>query len=74
MQSNIEPYSLAYYAAQAKGKPIAQLQYALRDIAATLQIYKEHSPSHPYAAKLWAEFDAITSEITRRARPRKVCR
>ena len=62
------PYTLAAYEAQAKGKPIAALEYAARDIAATLPIYRERDTRDPYVAKLLAEFDAVTVELARRRR------
>ena len=66
----VEPVyqSLAYYEARAKGKPVAELQGALRDIAATLPIYRERDTRDPYVAKLLAEMDSITSELLRRKR------
>jgi len=63
------PYqSLAYYEALAKGKPIAELNHALTDIVATLPIYRERDTRDPYVAKLLAEFDALTVELSRRRR------
>ena len=66
----VEPVyqSLAYYEARAKGKPIAELNHALRDIAATLPIYRERDTRDPYVAKLLAEMDAYTFELSRRKR------
>ena len=66
----VEPayQSLAYYEARAKGKPVSELNHALRDIAATLPIYRERDTRDPYVAKLWAEMDSITTEISRRKR------
>ena len=60
--------SLAYYEARVKGKPIADLNHALRDISATLPIYRERDTRDPYVAKLLAEMDSITSELSRRKR------
>lgn len=62
------PYSLAWYQARAKGKPIAELNHALRDISATLPIYRERDTRDPYVAKLLAEMDSITTELSRRKR------
>jgi hypothetical protein len=62
------PYSLAYYEAQAKTKPIAALEHAARDIGATLPIYRERDTRDPYVAKLLAEMDAVTFELARRRR------
>ena len=52
----VEPIyqSLAYYEAHARSKPIAELQGALRDISATLPIYRERDTRDPYVAKLLA--------------------
>ena len=60
--------SLAYYEARAKGKPVAELQGALRDISATLPIYRERDIRDPYVAKLLAEMDAYSFEMMRRKR------
>jgi hypothetical protein len=62
------PYSLAWYESRAKGKPVSELNHALRDIAATLPIYRERDTRDPYVAKLLAEMDSITSELSRRKR------
>lgn len=62
------PYSLAWYEARAKAKPIAELNHALRDISATLPIYRERDIHDPYVAKLLAEMDSITTELSRRKR------
>ena len=66
----VEPIyqSLAYYEARARSKPIAELNYALCDISATLPIYRERDTRDPYVAKLLAEMDSITSELSRRKR------
>ena len=62
------PYSLAYYEAQAKAKPIAELNHAIQDVKATLAIHRERDTRDPYVAKLLAEFDAMTVELSRRRR------
>jgi hypothetical protein len=62
------PYSLAWYEARIRSKPIAELQGALRDIGATLPIYRERDTRDPYVAKLLAEMDSITFELSRRKR------
>jgi hypothetical protein len=66
----IEPsyQSLAYYEARARSKTIAELNGALRDISATLPIYRERDTRDPYVAKLLAEMDGITFELMRRRR------
>lgn len=62
------PYSLAWYEARARSRPIAELNHALRDISATLPIYRERDTRDPYVAKLLAEMDSITTELSRRRR------
>ena len=66
----VEPVyqSLAYYESRAKGKPIAELNHAFRDISATLPIYRERDTRDPYVAKLLAEMDGISFELMRRKR------
>jgi hypothetical protein len=60
--------SLAYYEARARSKPIAELNHVLRDISATLPIYRERDTRDPYVAKLLAEMDSITFDLSRRKR------
>lgn len=60
--------SLAYYEASARSKTIPELRGALRDISATLPIYRERDTRDPYVAKLLAEMDGITFELMRRKR------
>jgi nitrogen fixation/metabolism regulation signal transduction histidine kinase len=62
------PYTLAYYESLAKGKPIAELNHAIQDVKATLAIHRERDTRDPYVAKLLAEFDAMTVELSRRRR------
>jgi hypothetical protein len=62
------PYSLSWYTRLASGLSVGQLQYAVRDIQATLPIYRERDTRDPYVAKLLAEMDAFTSEMTLRKR------
>ena len=62
------PYTLAAYEAQAKRQPIAALEYAARDIAKTLVVFKERDMRDPYIVKLMAEFDAVTVELIKRRR------
>jgi hypothetical protein len=62
------PYSLAWYTRLAKGLPSGQLQHVVRDIQATLPIYRERDTRDPYVAKLLAEMDAFTSEMQLRKR------
>jgi hypothetical protein len=62
------PYSLAYYEKRARSQPVAALDYAARDINATLSVMRERDLRDPYIAKLMAEFDAVTFELIRRRR------
>ena len=63
---------LAHYTALAAGMDIGTLIYSLADVVATLKLYRDADPvTHPYAAKLWAEFDAYTVEIQKRRKPLK---
>lgn len=64
----IEPYTLAYYEARAKAKPISELRHAIQDINATMGVMKERDTRDPYIVKLLAEFDAYTVEMSRRRR------
>ena len=62
------PYTLGYYEARAKGKPISELNHAIQDVKATLAIHRERDSRDPYVAKLLAEMDAYTVEMMRRRR------
>jgi hypothetical protein len=64
----VEPYTLAYYEARAKAKPVAELSHAIQDISATIGVMKERDTRDPYMVKLLAEFDAYTVEMSRRRR------
>ena len=57
---------LARYTERAKTMTDAALIYAVRDVSETLNLYRDVEPTHDYAAKLWAEFDAYTVELNRR--------
>ena len=61
---------LSKYTARATAMEIGPLIHALRDVADTLQLYREADPAEGYAAKLWAEFDAYTVEIQKRRKPK----
>lgn len=61
---------LAHYTERAKDMGDVALHFALIDIRATLHIWKDEEPSHPYVAKLLAEFDAYTSAVNDRRKPR----
>ncbi len=56
-------------AARAKDMTTAELEYALKDIKATLELYPDADPTAGYPAKLWAEWDAYIVEHHRRTRP-----
>jgi len=62
--------SLAYYTERAVTMTDAALAYAITEIDDMLRgTYRDSDPARvPYAAKLWAEFDAYTSERAHRAR------
>jgi nitrogen fixation/metabolism regulation signal transduction histidine kinase len=62
------PYTLAYYEAIAKAKPVAELRHAIQDISATMGVMRERDTRDPYMAKLLNEFDAMTVELSRRRR------
>jgi hypothetical protein len=57
---------LRCYEKRAKLIPTGQLLHALRDIQATLAIWRDRPLSDPYIAKLYAEFDAYSVEKYRR--------
>jgi hypothetical protein len=57
---------LAKYEALAKDMTGETLHYALEDVKATLPLWNHTPMSHPYHAKLWAEFDAYTVETHKR--------
>ena len=67
----VEPYTLAYYEKTARGLSVTTLNMALKDIQATLPIYRERDTRDPYVAKLLAEMDAFTVELIRRKRLKK---
>jgi hypothetical protein len=53
---------LSFYEKRAKLMPTGQLLHALRDIQATLSIWRDKPLNDPYIAKLYAEFDAYVVE------------
>ena len=59
---------LSFYEKRAKLMPIGQLLHALRDIQATLAIWRGRPLNDPYIAKLYQEFDAYCTETYRRQR------
>jgi hypothetical protein len=63
---------LSFYEKRAKHMPCAQLLYALRDISATMAIWRDRPLSDPYIVKLYAEFDAYTVELHKRQRDGRV--
>ena len=56
------------YEKRAKLMPVGKLLHALRDIKATLAIWRDRPLSDPYIAKLYAEFDAYSTETDHRQR------
>ena len=64
----VDPYTLQWYTARAKSRTQNELACAVKDISATLAIHRERDMRDPYVAKLWAEFDAYTVEMSRRRR------
>lgn len=62
--------SLAYFALRAVDMSDTAIAYAISEIDDMLSgTYRDTDPArHPYAAKLWAEFDAYTSERAKRAK------
>lgn len=61
---------LAHYTERAKDMGDVALHFALSDVRATLRLWKQEEPSHPYVAKLLAEFDAYTAVINDRRKSR----
>jgi hypothetical protein len=57
---------LAYYEARARGMSAAELDFAIRDVTETLELWPDREPTEPYVAKLLAEFDAFTVARQRR--------
>ena len=57
---------LATYTAKARDMSTGALAYALADVRATLEFYKDNDPAVGYPAKLWAEFDAYIVELQKR--------
>jgi hypothetical protein len=68
MRVSPAPYTLAYYEAIAKAKPVSELRHAIQDISATMGVMRERDTRDPYMVKLLAEFDAYTVEMSRRRR------
>jgi hypothetical protein len=59
---------LSFYEKRAKLMPTGQLLHALRDIQATMAIWRDKPLSDPYMVKLYAEYDACTVELYKRQR------
>jgi hypothetical protein len=64
----VEPYTLQWYTARAKERTQNELAHAVKDISATLPLYRDRDTRDPYVAKLLAEMDAYTVEMIRRRR------
>lgn len=62
---------LAHYTERAKDMGDVALHFALIDVRDTMRLWKHEEPSHPYVAKLLAEFDAYTVEINNRRNKRR---
>ena len=58
---------LPHYTRKARTMTRAALDYAIQDIQAALACWPDRDPSEPYVAKLLAEFDAYTVELSARA-------
>ena len=59
---------LSFYEKRAKLMPTNQLEHALRDISATMTIWRDKPLSDPYMVKLYNEFDAYVVEKYKRQR------
>lgn len=66
MQMQPNTSLLARYTARARTMSVAELTYAIGDVKETLTIWRDRDPCEPYNSKLWAEFDAYTTEICKR--------
>jgi hypothetical protein len=51
-----------------------QIDYALRDIATTLALYRDEALDHPYVKKLYGEWDSLLDEKRRLLRARPIAR
>ena len=59
--------SLKYYTERAKTMPSDVLRFHIKDIYKAWDANSEwREPSHPYGAKLWAEWDAYVVELNKR--------
>jgi hypothetical protein len=64
----VDPYTLQWYTERAKSRTQNELAFAIKDIGATLPIYRERDTRDPYVARLLNEMDAYTVEMIRRRR------
>lgn len=59
--------SLKYYTERAETMPSDVLRFHIQDIKNAWDANSEWcEPSHPYGAKLWAEWDAYVVELNKR--------
>jgi hypothetical protein len=42
-----------------------QIEFKLRDIKESLEIYRDYAPAAEYCKQLWAEWDALIVELSR---------
>lgn len=54
---------LGHYTQRALTMDVSQLMFAIKDIKATLEVWKDAPMTDPYVRKLWAEFDAYTVRL-----------
>jgi hypothetical protein len=47
----------------ASNRTLAEIEWALKDIADTLRLYRDEPLDHPYHAQLWAEWDEKIAEL-----------
>ncbi len=67
MTSATAPNTLTHYTRRACGMLDDHLLGAIADVRETLTIWRDEDPvRNPYVAKLWAEFDAYTTEMQQR--------
>lgn len=62
---------LAHYTALARSMATHHMEHAIKDILVTLRGLRDRPLTDPYIAKLYAELDAYTVEVTKRRRRTK---